>query len=135
LQTKPISKPLVAKRDEHGNFEDLLLAIEQMKMLPHFLKLMMVLSATLLLVACDKSAPASSGGMATQGSPPPAGETYDGVDLAQMTRDLKRWVVGTKERPTSFEEYVAKSKATVPPAPPGKKFAISKEMRVILVDR
>jgi hypothetical protein len=95
----------------------------------------MFASLTVLLSACGKSEPTTPGGMATQGSAPPATETYEGVDLAQMTRDLKRWVVGTKQRPASFEDYVAQSKATVPPAPPGKKFAISKEMRIILVDR
>ena len=94
------------------------------------------LIATLHLAGCEKSSsPATSGGMVTQGSPPPPAQTYEGVDLAQLTRDLKRWIITTKERPASFEEYVTKAKATVPPAPPGKKFALSKEMRVILVDR
>lgn len=73
--------------------------------------------------------------MATQGTPPPPTETYEGIDLAQLTRDLKRWIITTKERPASFEDYVARAKVKVPPAPPGKKFAISKEMRVILIDR
>jgi len=72
--------------------------------------------------------------MVTQGSLPPT-ENYEGVDLAQMTRDLKRWIITSKERPASFEDYAAKAKVNVPAAPAGKKFAISKEMRVILVDR
>ena len=105
-------------------------------MLPRKFQAVAGLVAVLVLAGCDKSAsPTTSGGMATQGTPPPPAENYEGVDLAQLTRDLKRWVVTTKERPASFEEYVAKSKATVPPAPAGKKFALSKEMRVILVDR
>jgi hypothetical protein len=106
-----------------------------MNMPPQILRFVMVTGLALLLGACSKSEPTTSGGMATQGPPPPAAPTYEGVDLAQMTRDLKRWVVSTKERPASFEDYVAKSKATVPPAPAGKKYAISKELRIILVDR
>jgi hypothetical protein len=74
-------------------------------------------------------------GMATQGDPRPVTENYPGIDLDQMTRDLKRWIVSTKQRPGTFEEYVAKTKITVPPAPAGKKFVISKQMRVTLVDR
>ena len=90
----------------------------------------------LLVAACNKSStPATSGGMVTQGSPPPTAEAFEGVDLAQLTRDLKRWIISSKERPASFEEYVTKSNAKIPPPPSGKKFAISKEMRVILVDR
>lgn len=85
---------------------------------------------------CSKetSAPAA-GGMATQGGAPIVIDTNSGVDLAQLTRDLKRWIVSTKERPGTFEDYAAKAKVNVPPAPAGKKFAISKEMRVVLVDR
>lgn len=94
------------------------------------------LIAVLGLLGCGKTAPPPDGiGIATQGAPPPAAEQYEGIDLAQLTRDLKRWVIATKERPANFEDYVAKSKATVPAAPAGKKFAISKEMRVILVDQ
>jgi len=97
---------------------------------------MLAVSAAVVLAGCGKnSTPAASGGMATQGSPPPEAENYEGIDLAQLTRDLKRWIVVTKQRPTSFEDYVAKAKPTVPPPPAGKKFAISKEMRVVLVDR
>jgi len=94
------------------------------------------LIAAVTLAGCEKSSsPGTTGGMATQGAPPPPAESYEGVDLAQLTRDLKRWIVATKERPASFEDYVAKAKVSVPPAPAGKKFALSKEMRVILVDR
>jgi len=85
---------------------------------------------------CGKEASApAQGGMVTQGGAPPVTDTNSGVDLAQLTRDLKRWIVSTKERPGTFEDYAAKAKVNVPPAPAGKKFAISKEMRVILVDR
>ena len=85
---------------------------------------------------CGKEASAPTpGGMATQGGAPIVTETNSGVDLAELTRGLKRWIVSTRERPGSFEDYAAKAKVSVPPAPAGKKFAISKEMRVVLVDR
>ena len=105
-------------------------------MLTRAAQLILAACGFLLVTACNKSpTPTTTGGMVTQGSPPPAAENFEGIDLAQLTRDLKRWIISTKERPTSFEEYVTKANAKIPPAPPGKKFAISKEMRVILVDR
>jgi len=73
--------------------------------------------------------------MATQGSSPEAVGTYGDADLARLTRDLRRWIVKSKERPTSFEDYAAKAQVVAPAAPAGKKFALSKEMRVVLVDQ
>jgi len=75
--------------------------------------------------------------MATQGTPPTLSDAEVGMadELGELNRQLKRWIVSSKESPGSFEDFVAKAKVTVPPAPPGKKFAISKERRVVLVDQ
>jgi len=91
----------------------------------------------LLMVGCNKKAesPAITPGLATQGSSPEAASTYADADLTQLTRDLRRWIAQNKQLPANFEEFVAAAKVTVPAAPAGKKFALSKEMRVILVDR
>lgn len=93
-----------------------------------------------LTIGCGK--PASNapnnppaGGMATQGSSAEASSTYADAKLADLTRELRRWIVATKERPANFEAFAAKSKVTVPPPPEGKKYALSSEMRVILVNR
>ena len=78
---------------------------------------------------------AAPGGMATQGASPEAASTYGDEALAELTREVRRWIVATKQRPTSFEDFVANAKITVPPPPPGKKYELSKELRVVLVDR
>lgn len=102
-------------------------------------KLLVTGVGVLLLAGCGKesSGPGTGGGMATQGAAPeltPA-EAEVATELATLTRELKRHVVSTKKRPNSFEEFVAEAKVTVPPAPAGKKFALSKELRVVLVDQ
>jgi hypothetical protein len=98
-----------------------------------------VLGSSLLGLAagCGKqSDPAPvSGSMATQGASPEAASTYGDEALAELTREVRRWIVATKKRPTSFEDFAANAKITVPPPPPGKKYELSKEMRVVLVDR
>jgi len=91
-----------------------------------------------LFCGCSKQAePTTPGGMVTQGEAPKLNEAEAamGEELAELTRELKKYVISTKERPASFEDFAAKTKVTVPPAPAGKKFAISKEMRVVLVDQ
>jgi len=54
--------------------------------------------------------------------------------LTQLTRELHRTMIGRKLS-GSFEEFVAIRNLQVPPPPPGKKYAISKQWRVILVDQ
>ena len=99
----------------------------------------LVLSAiAVVFTGCSKeSTETVGGGMATQGTPPtlsPA-EVEMSDELAELNRELKRWIVSSKENPVSFEDFVAKAGVTVPPAPAGKKFSISKERRVVLVDQ
>jgi len=90
--------------------------------------------ASLLLAGCGKKDAATTpGSMATQGGS--VQEVQDGVDLAQISRDYRRWVVRNRAVASSFEDYVAKSKATVPPPPPGKKFALGKDNRIILISQ
>ena len=54
--------------------------------------------------------------------------------LQQLSRELRKYVVTTRSVPKSFEEFVAKSHAQVPPAPEGKKYAIQGHV-VVLVKR
>ena len=92
-------------------------------------------SALVVLPGCSKNETATpSQGMATQGTPIVV-DTNSGVDLAEINRELKRWMVANQKVPSSFEDFVAKSKVTIPPAPVGKKYVLSKEMRVMLMDR
>jgi len=90
-----------------------------------------------LASGCSKEPPApasGSGTMATQGTPVVM-DPNSGVDLAELNRELKRWMVANQKAPSSFEDFAAKSKVAIPPVPVGKKYVLSKEMRVVLVDR
>jgi hypothetical protein len=87
---------------------------------------------------CSKEPPTPAPGqgtMVTQVTSAEATSTYADANLAELTRELRRWVVATREKPASFEDFAAKSKIKVPPPPAGKKYAFSPEMRVILVNR
>ena len=71
--------------------------------------------------------------------PPAAPQTIadEGDDvpatLAKLTRLLHHAMVG-RRLSGDFDEFVRVSNLTVPPPPPGKKYAISKQWKVILVD-
>lgn len=98
---------------------------------------LLLLASWLGVAGCGKDSDNKgvNAGLATQGGSPEAAKSYSEPDLAHLTRELRRWIVKTKQQPASFEDFAAKAQLTVPPAPAGKKFAISKEMRVVLVDR
>jgi len=53
--------------------------------------------------------------------------------LAQLTRELRRTMVGRRLN-RNFDEFVALRNLQVPPPPPGKKYAISQQWKVILVN-
>jgi hypothetical protein len=91
-----------------------------------------------LAAGCSKEPAApvpGQGTMVTQGASAEAASTYADANLAELTRELRRWIVATKQRPASFEEFAAKAKVKIPPPPAGKKYALSSEMRVVLVNR
>jgi hypothetical protein len=84
------------------------------------------------------SAPsAAPGPLPTPAAPqtlPTADANNVDATLAQLTRELHRTMIGRKLS-GSFEEFVTIRNLTVPPPPPGKKYAISKQWRVVLVDK
>lgn len=55
--------------------------------------------------------------------------------LTQLTREVRKWIVQHQRPPKNFEEFAASTSVQVPAAPAGKKFALSKQMRVIVVNR
>jgi hypothetical protein len=62
-------------------------------------------------------------------TPPPveiAANPDGGVDLKALNHAYIGWIVQTRQAPSSFEDYVAKSGVKVPPPPPGKKYVIDK---------
>jgi hypothetical protein len=64
----------------------------------------------------------------------PVVDANGAADLAELSRQLRTWIVGHRRLPQSFEEFVSTANLKVPPPPPGKKYAINKST-VILVDR
>ena len=55
--------------------------------------------------------------------------------LAQLSKELHRSIARTHYLPTSFEDFVAHAHVQVPPPPPGKKFAINRQWRIVLENR
>jgi len=55
--------------------------------------------------------------------------------LTQLTREVRKWIVRHQRPPQNFEEFAASASVQIPPAPAGKKFALGKQMRVIVVNR
>jgi len=54
--------------------------------------------------------------------------------LAQLTLELRKYVVRTRSVPKNYEEFIAKSQVQAPPPPAGKKYAIQNKA-VVLLDR
>jgi len=61
----------------------------------------------------------------------PQGANTDAV-LQQLNRELVRWIVGHRRTPKSFEEFVSSAQLTVPPPPPGKRYVLGKDMKIVL---
>jgi len=91
----------------------------------------------------DQSAPAGAA-VRSPGAPVPmpytpatitAPQNSDmSATLNQLSLELRKYVVSTRSVPKTFEEFVAKSHAQVPPAPAGKKYIIQGQV-VVLVKR
>jgi hypothetical protein len=54
--------------------------------------------------------------------------------LAQLSLELRKYVVRTRSVPKNYEEFIAKSQVQAPPPPAGKKYAIQNKA-VVLVNR
>jgi len=52
-----------------------------------------------------------------------------------MERVLVGYVIRTHQRPASFEAFVAATQIQVPPPPDGQKYAIAKNMHIVLVNK
>jgi hypothetical protein len=58
-----------------------------------------------------------------------------GVDLKQLNHAYIGWIVQSRHRPKTYEEFVATSGIQVPAAPAGKKFVIDGNGFIALVNR
>ena len=51
--------------------------------------------------------------------------------LHQLSLELRKYVVSTRSVPKNFEEFVAKSRVQIPPAPAGQKYKIQGQAVVL----
>jgi len=101
---------------------------------------LLIVCACLLSAGCSKhesaapasgEAPPTTADVNTAVPPSPASvvvaDTGDeSATLAQLSAELRRYVVRSRSAPTSFEEFVTQAHVQAPPAPAGKKYVISK---------
>ena len=64
----------------------------------------------------------------------PAGANVNAT-LAELTRQVRRYIVRNKTTPSNFDDFAAAAHLQVPPPPPGKKYAINAKWKVVLVNR
>ena len=57
------------------------------------------------------------------------------VDLPELQRCVIRWIVANRRRPASFEDFAATAGVPIPPPPAGKKYILTRDMHVQLVNR
>jgi hypothetical protein len=57
------------------------------------------------------------------------------VDMPELQRTVIRWVVANRRRPNSFEDFAATAGVPIPPPPAGKKYTITHDLHVQLVNR
>jgi hypothetical protein len=92
---------------------------------------------TLMLAGCSKEAK-------QQPAPPPppspaatnVSETAPAEpDLAELNRQLRRWILAHRRPPKNFEDFAANTTYQIPLPPTGKKYVIDPKMHVLLVKR
>jgi hypothetical protein len=65
----------------------------------------------------------------------PVVQIQDQVDMAGLNRVARFWMLRNRRRPTNWDDFVAHAGVQIPPPPPGKKYVLSKNMRVTLADQ
>ena len=81
-----------------------------------------------LLPAADTASAATNAAM-----PAPAADGQ--VDVAEIQRSVIRWIVSHHARPADFAAFAASADMKIPPPPAGKKFILTPDMHVKVVDR
>lgn len=117
--------------------------------------LVLVLGVAMFIVGCGKKSenppagatmapPQSNQAVVPPSSPAPGGNSQPvpaaapatntdtaSTNLKELNHALTRWVVQNHQRPTSFEDFVARSNIQVPPPPAGKKYVIKRGFIVL----
>ena len=61
-------------------------------------------------------------------------QANDQPDLTALNRSLKGWLMANRRVPKNFQDFAATAGITIPPPPAGKKYVLTKDMHVALVD-
>jgi hypothetical protein len=64
----------------------------------------------------------------------PAGADPQTV-TAELEREVRKWILRYRRTPRSFEEFISTTPMQIPPPPPGKKYVLTREMKVVLENR
>lgn len=87
-------------------------------------------------VAAATPAPDGQPGLTPPSAPPAvAADPNGGVDLRGLNHAYIGWIVQNRQRPKTYEEFIAKSGLQVPPAPAGRKFVIDENGFIALVNQ
>jgi hypothetical protein len=90
---------------------------------------------TLMLAGCSKGAKQPPAPPPTPAATNVSEAAPAGPDLAELNRQLRRWIVGNRRPPKNFEDFAANTTYQISPPPPGKKYVIDPKMHVLLVNR
>lgn len=55
-------------------------------------------------------------------------------NLVELNRVARLWMIRNHRRPTGWDDFAAHAGVQIPPPPPGKKYLLSTDMRVTLVN-
>jgi len=84
-------------------------------------------------VAPTAPGPHGPGPMAASTAPAVVPDTGDiNATLHDLSLELRKYVLRTRSIPKTFEEFAAKSRVQMPPAPAGKKYAIEGQAVVLV---
>lgn len=83
-------------------------------------------------VSQQASSPAGRPMLPPVAAPPP---TNGQPDLSELNRAIRRWLIANRRAPKNFDDFAATAGVSIPPAPPGKKYILSQNMHVQLVDQ
>lgn len=107
---------------------------QQIKILPKGTVVVFVM--VLVVSGCNRKSSETVNSQTNQAASAAAPIVQTGQpDMAAVDRAARLWMFSNHRRPTNWDDFAANAGIQIPPPPPGKKYVLSKDMRVSLVDR
>ena len=66
---------------------------------------------------------------------PDAAPPAPATDVPSLQREVVKWIVRNRRTPKNFEEFAATAGIQIPPPPAGKKYSLTPQMHVQLIDQ